>query len=131
MAIIRPFKAYRPKASKVKEIASLPYDVLSSDEARKMTAENEFSFLHITKAEIDLPWDIDVHNKQVYEQARKNLDDMISKELLLEDQKECFYIYRLKMGNNEQIGLAVITSIDDYINDHIKRHEHTHPDKVM
>lgn len=131
MSIIHPFKAYRPKSSMVKEVASLPYDVLSSDEARKMTAENENSFLHVTKAEIDLPRDIDVFNNRVYEKARENLEDMISKELLIRDEKECFYIYRLKIENNEQIGLAVITSIDDYINNNIKRHEHTQQDKVM
>lgn len=131
MSIIRPFKAYRPESSIVKEVASLPYDVLSSDESRKMTAENEFSFLHITKAEIDLPRDIDVYNSSVYEKAKENLDAMISKGLLVEDEKKCFYIYRLKMKSNEQIGLAVTTSIDDYINDNIKKHEHTQEDKVM
>lgn len=131
MSIIRPFRAYRPKSSIAKEVASLPYDVLSSDESRKMTAENEFSFLHVTKAEIDLPRDVDVHDKQVYENARENLEDMISKGLLVEDEMECFYIYRLRMNGNEQIGLGGITSIDDYINDKIKKHEHIQQDKVM
>lgn len=131
MSIIRPFKAYRPKSTIVKEVASLPYDVLSRDESKKMTAENEFSFLHVTKAEIDLPWDTDAHSKQVFEKARENLEDMISDKLFIEDEKECFYIYRLKMKNNEQLGLAVLTSIDDYINNNIKKHEHTQQDKVL
>lgn len=131
MSIIRPFKAYRPESNIVKAVASLPYDVLSSDESRKMTAENKFSFLHVTKAEIDLPRDIDVHDNRVYEKARENLDSMISKELLVQDDKESFYIYRLKTEKDEQIGLAVLTSIDDYINDNIKKHEHTQANKVM
>lgn len=131
MSTIRPYKAYRPMSSMVRDIASLPYDVLSRDESKKMTAENEFSFLHVTKAEIDLPWSVEEHEKQVYEKAKENLTDMISKNLFEEEEKESFYVYRLKMKNNEQIGLAVITSIDDYINNNIKKHEHTQQDKVM
>ena len=131
MSIIRPFKAYRPRSSIVKEVASLPYDVLSSDESRKMTAENKYSFLHITKAEIDLPRDIDAHHNLVYQRARDNLDDIISKELFSQEEREAFYIYRLRMGKKEQIGLAVITSIDDYIKNNIKKHEHTKQDKVL
>ena len=131
MSIIHPFKAYRPKASIVKKVASLPYDVLSSDESRKMTAENEYSFLHVTKAEIDLPRNTYLYDQQVYEKSRENLDNMISKEFLVPENKECFYIYRLKMDNNEQIGLALITSIDDYIEGSIKKHEHIYDEKVM
>lgn len=131
MSIIRPFKAYRPKSSIVRQVASLPYDVLSSNESRKMTAENEYSFLHVTKAEIDLPRDIDVHDRGVYEKAKENLDSMISRDFFAKDGRDLFYIYRLRMGNNEQIGLAAITSIDDYINDKIKKHEHINEDKVL
>lgn len=131
MSIIHPFRAYRPDSSIAKKMASLPYDVLSSDEARKMTSENEYSFLHITKAEIDLARETHSSDIKVYEKASDNLDEMISKGLLVEDEKEGFYVYRLKMDNHEQIGLGVITSIDDYINDNIKKHEHTQPDKVL
>lgn len=131
MSIIRPFKAYIPNPSIVKDLAGLPYDVLTSNEARKMVSENEYSFLHVSKAEIDLPRGTNVFDQKVYDKARENLDNMIEKKYFLKQDQECFYIYRLKMDDNEQTGLAVIASIDDYIEENIKKHEHVHDEKVI
>ena len=129
MSSILPFKALRPKPELCRQVASRPYDVLDSREARVETEGNPFSFLHITKAEIDLPADLDPHSEQVYRQARVNLDSFISKEILFRESKPCYYIYQLIMDGRSQTGLVCVSSIEDYENGIIKKHELTRPEK--
>lgn len=129
MATIKPFKALRPQAQFAKQVASKPYDVLTSTEAKIETQGNPNSFLHITKSEIDLPENTDVHSDKVYEKAKENLNAFIKREVLFSENKECFYIYRLTMNGKSQVGLVALSSIDDYENNVIKKHELTRPDK--
>lgn len=129
MSIIKPFKALRPQAQLAKQVASRPYDVLNSAEAKIEAQGNPASFLHITKSEIDLPESIDVHSQQVYEKAKENLTAFIKRDILFRESKECFYLYRLTMNGRSQTGLVCISSIDDYDNDIIKKHEYTRPQK--
>lgn len=129
MAIIRPFKAIRPRKDLAHKVAALPYDVMSSEEAREMVKGNPHSFLHVDKAEIDLDSAIDLYDKRVYEKARDNLNQMIKDEVFSQDERPCFYIYQQTMRGRSQTGLVVCTSIDDYLNNVIKKHEHTRPDK--
>ena len=129
MAIVKPFKALRPQAQFAKQVASKPYDVLTSAEAKVEAQGNPSSFLHITKSEIDLPESIDVHSMQVYEKAKENLDAFIKREILFAENKECFYIYRLSYEWQKPGGLVALSSIDDYENNIIKKHELTRPDK--
>ncbi len=129
MASIRPFKALRPQAQLAKQVASRPYDVLSSAEAKTEAQGNHSSFLHITKSEIDLPDTVDVHDAAVYEQAQKNLAAFIQRDILFRESKECYYIYQLVMNGRAQTGLVCVSSVDDYENDIIKKHEFTRPEK--
>jgi uncharacterized protein (DUF1015 family) len=129
MAKITPFRALRPAPPLARQVASRPYDVLNSREAREEAAGNPDSFLHITKSEIDLPDEVDTHSQQVYDKARTNLQDFIRKGVLLQEEKPCYYIYRLIMNGRSQTGLVCGSSVDDYENDIIKKHELTRPDK--
>lgn len=129
MAIIKPFKALRPKPEQAAKVASKPYDVLNSSEARVEVKDNPSSFLHITKSEIDLPEDIDVHSGQVYEKAKANLQDFIKQGILFREEKPCYYIYELVMNGRSQTGLVCGSSVDDYEKDIIKKHEFTRPEK--
>ena len=129
MAIIQPFKALRPKAELAAKVASPPYDVLNSAEARELVKDNPYSFLHVTKSEVDLPEGIDIHGEQVYQKAKDNLDAFIRKEILFRETKPCFYIYQLVMNGRTQTGLVAVSSISDYENDIIKKHEFTRPEK--
>lgn len=129
MSTIKPFNALRPHARFAADVASRPYDVLNSDEAREETKYNPYSFLHITKSEIDLPSDLDVHASEVYEKAKDNLHTFIQKHILFLEDKPAYYIYRLVMDGREQTGLVAVSSVDDYENDIIKKHEHTRPEK--
>ncbi|MDO9375389.1 MAG: DUF1015 domain-containing protein, partial [Ferruginibacter sp.] len=129
MINIYPFKALRPEAQHAKQVASRPYDVLNSKEAKVEAQGNPSSFLHITKSEIDLPEDVDIHSKQVYETARKNLEAFISRKILFRESKPCYYIYQLVMNGRSQTGLVCGSSVDDYENDLIKKHEFTRPEK--
>jgi uncharacterized protein (DUF1015 family) len=137
MSIIKPFKALRPQAQYAKQVASRPYDVLSSAEARIEAQGNPSSFLHITKSEIDLPDSVDVHDDEVYKKAKENLRAFIKRDILFRENKDCYYIYKLMMpnpqknGNSSQTGLVCISSIDDYENDVIKKHEFTRPEKEL
>jgi uncharacterized protein (DUF1015 family) len=131
MAIIKPFKAIRPRQDLVDKVAALPYDVMSSDEARNMVFNNPYSFLHIDKAEIDLDPDIYIYDKKVYEKAKNNLNDMIKKSILVQEDQPCFYIYKLTMDGRSQTGIVVCTSIDEYIDGTIKKHELTREDKEI
>lgn len=129
MSNIRPFRALRPRPDLASEIASRPYDVLNSEEARTEAAGNPYSFLHITKAEIDLPAETDSHSEEVYEKAASNLESFRSQGYLIREEKPCYYIYQLVMDGRSQTGLVCVSSVDDYFNDLIKKHEFTRPDK--
>ncbi len=129
MAILRPFRALRPQKELVHKVAALPYDVMSSEEARKMVVGNPYSFLHVDKAEIDLDPSIDLYDKKVYEKARDNLNKMIEDEIYLLEDSSCFYIYKLIMEGREQTGIVGCASIDEYLNNTIKKHELTREDK--
>lgn len=131
MANIKPFKALRPQAQLAKQVASRPYDVLSSAEAKVEVQGNPFSFLHITKSEIDLPESVDVHAQEVYQQAKENLVASIQRDTLFRESKECYYIYQLIMNGRSQTGLVCVSSVDDYENDIIKKHEFTRPEKEL
>lgn len=131
MAVVRAFKAFRPRTELAAKVAALPYDVMSSDEAREMVKGNPYSFLHVDKAEIDLDPSVDLYDRQVYEKARENLKRMIEEGIYLQDSQDCFYIYKQVMNARAQIGLVGCTSIDDYINDVIKKHELTRADKEL
>lgn len=129
MISILPFKALRPEAPFAKQVASRPYDVLNSKEAKIEAQGNHSSFLHITKSEIDLPEDIDTHSQLVYDKAKENLDAFISRAILFRENKECYYIYQLIMNDQSQTGLVCCSSVDDYENGLIKKHEFTRPEK--
>ncbi len=129
MITIAPFKALRPEAQFAKQVASRPYDVLNSKEAKIEAQGNPASFLHITKSEIDLPEDIDIHSQQVYDKAKENLDAFISRNIVFRESKPCYYIYQLIMNGKSQTGLVCASSVDDYEKDLIKKHEFTRPEK--
>ncbi|MGN6399509.1 MAG: DUF1015 family protein, partial [Flavisolibacter sp.] len=117
MAEIKPFKALRPHNEFAAQVASRPYDVLSSEEARKEVKDNWLSFLHVTKAEVDLPADIDIHTDAIYEKAKENLQNFIDKHILFQDENPCYYIYELAWKGRTQTGLVCVSSIADYFND--------------
>lgn len=129
MAIVNPFKALRPQPQFAPKVASRPYDVLNSMEAKVEARGNPHSFLHITKSEIDLPEKTDVHSTEVYERAKQNLHAFMQRGVLFREDKSCFYIYQLIMNDRSQTGLVGISSIDDYEKDIIKKHEFTRPEK--
>ena len=131
MAIVKAFKAFRPTQDLASKIAALPYDVMNSEEAREMVKGNEYSFLHVDRAEVNLPKEVNIYDKVVYEKAREVLDDMIEKGLYLEEEKPCMYLYKQTMNGKIQTGLVVCTSIDDYLNNKIKKHEYTRKDKEL
>ena len=125
MAVFKAFKAFRPSRECAEKIPALPYDVMNSDEAREMVKGNPLSFLHVDKAEIDLSPNIDHYSPEVYEKARENLISLEEGGKLVQDSKDCLYIYRQVMGGRSQTGIVGCASIDDYINNVIKKHEHT------
>lgn len=129
MADIKPFKAARPVKDKAAQVASKPYDVLSSAEARKEAEGNADSFYHISKAEIDLSETADVHSPEVYQKAAANLKQFIDRGVLVVDDNPCYYIYELVMNGKSQTGLVALSSVKDYNNDIIKKHEFTRPEK--
>jgi uncharacterized protein (DUF1015 family) len=129
MSIIKPFRALRPKTELAEKVAALPYDVMNVEEAREMADGNPFSFLHISRPEIDLPADVDPHDEEVYVRGRQNLANFISNGNLTQDKSDCFYVYRQCMGDIIQTGLVVCAGVDDYQNGIIKKHEYTRPDK--
>ena len=129
MAIINPFKALRPNPQHAAAVASRPYDVLNRQEAVAEAKGNPLSFLHITKAEIDLPDDVDLHSPAVYEKAKANLDQFIADNVLFTETRDCYYIYTLVMDGRSQTGLVCVSAVEDYFNDVIKKHEYTRPEK--
>lgn len=129
MAIIQPFKALRPRPDLAAKVASRPYDVLNSEEAREEVKDNPFSFLHITKAEVDLPADTDIHSQEVYDRAKENLRQNQEHGVLSVEEKPCYYVYTLVMNGRSQTGLVCVSAVEDYFNDVIKKHEFTRPEK--
>jgi uncharacterized protein (DUF1015 family) len=129
MAIIKPFRALRPPKDLVEKVSALPYDVMNVAEACAMAAGNPNSFLHISRAEIDLPTEVDPHDESVYLQGKLNLSEFIKRGVLAQDSHDCFYVYRQQMGSISQTGLVVCASVDDYQSGVIKKHEHTRADK--
>ena len=129
MSLIKPFKALRPLPEYAERVAALPYDVMNSKEAKEMCKGNEYSFLHIDKAEIDLPEGTDLYSREVYLKAKENLEKLEKNGICREDDKPCFYIYRLIMNGRAQTGLVACCSIDEYLNNTIKKHEMTRADK--
>jgi uncharacterized protein (DUF1015 family) len=125
MAKIKAFKGVRPALEMVKAVASPPYDVLNSEEAREQVKGNPYSFLHVVKPEVDLPPETDHYDESVYLKGRENLYKFIQDGILIQDEKPCYYLYRLIMGEIDEIGLVAATSIEDYENNIIKKHEHT------
>lgn len=129
MATVKAFRAIRPAPELADKVAALPYDVMDSNEAREMVKGNPYSFLHVDKAEIDLDPSIDLYDKRVYEKARDNLRRMIKDGVFIQDKGSYLYIYKQVMNGRAQIGIVGCTSIDDYINNIIKKHEFTRADK--
>ena len=129
MAIVRPFQAIRPKPELADRVISLPYDVMNRKEATEMATGNEMSFLHICRSEIDLPEQSDPYDQSVYEKARDNIDQFLKDGIFLQDGEPSLYIYRQTMDGNVQTGIVGCVSIDDYINDVIKKHEFTREEK--
>ncbi|HTB26127.1 MAG TPA: DUF1015 family protein [Puia sp.] len=131
MAIISAFRALRPAKDLASRVASLPYDVLNSAEARTVADKNPYSFLHITKAEIDLPESTDVHSDKVYNKAADNLFIFRDNKILIRDEQPAYYIYELTMGKRKQTGLVCVSAVSDYENNIIKKHELTRPEKEL
>ncbi len=127
--LARPFAALRPAPSYAAEVAAPPYDVLSSEEARERAAGRPWSFLHVSKPEIDLPPGTDPHDPAVYATARANLDRMVAGGVLARDPAPGYYVYRLADGERVQTGIAVAASVAAYRANRVRRHEHTRPDK--
>ncbi len=129
MSILKPFKGIRPKPQLAEKVASRPYDVLNSAEAKKEAEGNPYSFYHVIKPEIDLPEDIDIHSEAVYEKAKENFEKLFNEGTLIQDDKKAFYINAQTMWGKTQYGLVACASIEDYMNNIIKKHELTRPDK--
>lgn len=129
MAILKPFKGLRPPTEIVEKLASRPYDVLNSEEARVEASGNPYSLLHVTKAEIDLPKGTDEHSQAVYDKVVENFNMFKKNEWLVQESKEKFYIYAQTMEGRTQYGIVGCTHIDDYLNNNIKKHELTRKDK--
>jgi uncharacterized protein (DUF1015 family) len=129
MAILKPFAALRPKAELASQICELPYDVMSSEEAREIATGNPLSFLHVSKPEIDLPPGTDIYAPAVYAKGRENFEKLISQGALRQDAQPNFYLYRQIMGGHSQTGLVAAASCEEYLRGVIKKHELTRPDK--
>ena len=129
MAVIRPFRALRPQVERAESVASVPYDVVNTDEARALAQENPLSFLHVSRPEIDLPQGTDIHSDIVYRKAVENFEKLIAECPMEKESEPSLYLYRLIMGNHEQIGIVACCSIDEYDNSTIRKHERTRRDK--
>src|SRR6478752_5777227 len=125
MASIHPFRALRPAPESAATVSSVPYDVVSTDEARQLVSDNPLSFLHVTRSEIDLPPDADPYATEVYDRARENLATLRARAPLVVEQAPSLYCYRLRMGQHEQTGIAGCFSVEEYERDVIKKHERT------
>ena len=129
MSEIKPFRAFRPRKDLVTDVASPPYDVLNSEEARKMTGDNPHTFLHVVKPEIDLEPGIDLYDDRVYARGAENLKRMMAEGVLIQEDAPALYVYQQIMGGHTQTGVVAGASVQEYENDLIKKHEYTRPDK--
>ncbi|HEX6730654.1 MAG TPA: DUF1015 domain-containing protein, partial [Pyrinomonadaceae bacterium] len=129
MAIIRPFRALRPPRERAKSVSSVPYDVVNTEEARALAQGNALSFLHVSRPEIDLPDGTDIYSDAVYRKAVQNFQDLTKNSPLEKETEPSLYLYRLVMGNHQQIGVVACSSIDEYDRNEIRKHERTRPDK--
>jgi len=129
MAVVKPFRGLRPPKNSVAEIACLPYDVMNSEEAAQMAKGKEKSLLHITRSEIDLPTETDVHSEEVYRKAKENFSRWQELGWLVQDENPFYYVYAQTMEGRTQYGIVGAASVDDYLNGIIKKHELTRPDK--
>ncbi|HEX7334796.1 MAG TPA: DUF1015 family protein [Pyrinomonadaceae bacterium] len=129
MAVIRPFRALRPRAERAQFVASVPYDVVNTEEARALADGNPLSFLHVSRPEIDLPPGIDLYSDTVYRKAVENFEKLIADCPLEKETEPSLYLYRLIMGDHEQIGIVACCSVDEYDNGTIRKHERTRRDK--
>lgn len=130
MAVIFPFRAVRAGRQWVTKVASYPYDIISTDEARKIAEKNPLSFLHVTKAEIDLPADVHPYDDRVYEKAQHNFEEQWRSGILIQDDRPCFYIYSLSLKGQEQCGVGACVHAAEFEAGCVKRHELTLPEKV-
>lgn len=131
MALVRPFRAVRPRPELAEKVASLPYDVMNRAEAKALAGDNELSFLHVVRAEIDLPDSVDDYDAKVYEKGRDRLYRMMDEGVLKQDDRPLFYIYRQIMKGRVQTGLVATVSVDEYLSNQIKKHEFTRKDKEV
>jgi uncharacterized protein (DUF1015 family) len=129
MSVLKPFCAYRPRPELARDVASFPYDVISSEEARELARGNPFSFLHVCKPEIDLDPAISVHDDRVYAKGRENLRRLVAEGTLVRDESPCLYVYQQRMHEHVQAGLVGLCSVPEYERGLIRKHEHTRPDK--
>lgn len=130
MSIVKPFRGLRPKPEYVKEIASPPYDVLNAQEARKLVEKNPNSFLRVNKAELEFDDNVNSYSEEVYQRGKDNLQRLSDLGFMTRDEEPCFYIYQITMDGKSQTGLVALTSVEEYDNGLIKKHEHTRPEKV-
>ncbi len=131
MAIVRPFRGIRPDTKLVEQVSCLPYDVMNREEAKEMGKGNQNSFLRICRSEIDLPDSVDAYDPLVYQTARKNLDQFVKDGVMIQEAKPIYYIYRQLMNGRVQTGIVATTSVDEYLNNVIKKHEFTRPVKEV
>ena len=129
MAVIRPFRALRPQPERAEAVASVPYDVVNTEEARALAAGKPLSFLHVSRPEIDLPPGTDIYSDAVYRKAVENFEKLIAEAPLEQEAEPSLYLYRLIMGQHEQIGVVAVCSIDEYDDNTIRKHERTRRDK--
>ncbi len=129
MAVVKPFRALRPLPEQAGAVASVPYDVVNTDEARALAGDNPLSFLRVSRPEIEMPDGVEIYSDVIYEKAASNFDRLISSAPLIIEDEPSFYFYRLRMSGREQTGLVACCSIDDYDNDIIRKHERTRKDK--
>jgi len=129
MINIKPLKGYRPPGNLAEKVAAVPYDVINKAEAIQLAKDNPHSFLHITRSEIDLPQGTDVYSQEVYDKARNNFLEFIKNGWLVKDVEDSIYLYQQTMENHTQTGILALSSVEDYFNDKIKKHEFTRPKK--
>ncbi len=127
--IVRPFKGLRPRKDMVEKIAVRPYDVVTTEEARRIAKENPYCFYRVTRPEIDFEGEVDTKSDEVIKKARENLEWLIKEGVMIQDDRPCFYVYRLQRGDHSQIGLVATFSVDEYQQEKIKKHELTRKDK--
>lgn len=129
MSVIRPFRAVRPIVERSTKVASVPYDVVNTEEARAIAANNPLSFLHVSRPEIDLPDDTNIYSDEVYARAKQNYQQLFDEGTLITEEEPSLYVYRQVMGEHAQVGVVAAFSVDEYDNDLIKKHEKTRRDK--